>query len=113
MKLTLADFRVLDTHEILVTWSDDHRSLFGPQYLRLACPCAQCVDEWSGKRVIQADQIPENITALSWEFVGHYGMKINWSDHHQTGIYSFDYLRKVCTCSECQKTRQHHHETKD
>ena len=38
----------------------------------------------------------EPITALSAELVGNYALKIEWSDGHGTGIYSFEYLRDIC-----------------
>ncbi len=39
---------------------------------------------------------------LNVEAVGHYAIRIEWSDGHNTGIYSFDHLRKICACAECQ-----------
>lgn len=101
MSFCLLDFRVLDSQEILITWEDDHRSLFDPRTLRLFCPCAQCVDEWSGKRTIQAEKIPASLSLKLWNPVGRYAVKISWSDGHQTGIYSFDYLRQLCSCHFC------------
>jgi DUF971 family protein len=40
---------------------------------------------------------------LNIEPIGAYAMKIDWSDGHSTGIYSFDYLRRICPCGECRK----------
>jgi DUF971 family protein len=39
---------------------------------------------------------------LNVEAVGHYAIRIEWSDGHNTGIYSYDHLRKICSCEECQ-----------
>ena len=33
--------------------------------------------------------------------VGNYGISIQWSDSHATGIYRFDFLREICPCPEC------------
>jgi hypothetical protein len=33
--------------------------------------------------------------------VGRYAIQFNWQDGHSGGIYSWDYLRRVCQCSEC------------
>ena len=41
---------------------------------------------------------------LNVEAVGHYAIQIDWSDGHNTGIYSFDHLRKICPCAECKGT---------
>jgi DUF971 family protein len=39
---------------------------------------------------------------LNIEEVGAYAIRIDWSDGHNTGIYSFDHLRSICPCAECQ-----------
>ena len=36
------------------------------------------------------------------EAVGNYAIRINWSDGHNAGIYSFEHFRKICPCPECQ-----------
>ena len=41
----------------------------------------------------------------SVEPVGSYAIRIHWNDGHSTGIYSFDHLRKICPCPECQALR--------
>jgi DUF971 family protein len=33
--------------------------------------------------------------------VGNYALQFVWSDGHETGIYTFEYLRKLCPCSQC------------
>ncbi len=54
----------------------------------------------SAKEAVRADVVPQEI-----EPVGRYGMRITWSDGHNLGIYTFEYLRKLCPCEECQKIR--------
>ena len=100
------DIQTLPSHELLVTWNDGHRSLYRFQDLRYYCPCAFCVDEWTGKRTIDKKQIDPEIGLNRFEAVGRYGMKLDWSDGHSTGIYSFDYLRGLCTCAACQEKIQ-------
>jgi DUF971 family protein len=36
--------------ELTITWSDDTTTPFDAADLRRACPCAGCVDEWTGKK---------------------------------------------------------------
>jgi DUF971 family protein len=38
---------------------------------------------------------------LTAEPVGHYAVRIHWSDGHNSGIYSFDHFREICPCPEC------------
>ena len=33
--------------------------------------------------------------------VGRYAIQFNWLDGHSGGIYSWEYLRRVCQCTEC------------
>ena len=42
---------------------------------------------------------------LNVEAVGHYAIRIDWNDGHNTGIYSFDHLRKICPCAECKAAK--------
>ena len=39
---------------------------------------------------------------LHVEEVGTYAIRIDWSDGHNTGIYSFDHLRQICPCNVCK-----------
>lgn len=86
---------------IRITWDDGHQGRYGTRYLRAACQCAVCVDEWTGERKVTIASIPEDIRALKIAPVGQYGIHIDWSDGHGTGIYAFDVLRKLCPCSDC------------
>jgi DUF971 family protein len=36
--------------------------------------------------------------------VGRYAIQFNWLDGHSSGIYSWEYLRRVCRCQECTFT---------
>jgi DUF971 family protein len=80
---------------LLVRWDDGKDSKFAPRWLRARCPCAECVEEWSGKRVVGDPQVPEGVKARSMNQVGRYAVQIDWSDGHTTGIYSWDYLLKL------------------
>jgi len=96
-----------------ITWSDGHASHFDFHYLRDHCPCAACSDE-QRKRAEIAQRSPASGPAAlpifkpkpkarSAEPVGQYAIKINFTDGHSTGIYSFDYLREICPCDACQR----------
>ena len=84
-----------------IVWEDDHQSDFPPRLLRLACPCAGCVDEMTGRRTLDPDDVPVDVYPLSIEYVGRYALQFNWSDGHRTGIYPFEFLRKLCPCDAC------------
>jgi DUF971 family protein len=61
--------------------------------LRDLCPCAGCVEEGTGKKILDPATIPADIHPLSLEAVGNYALRIRWSDGHDTGIYSWETLR--------------------
>jgi len=42
---------------------------------------------------------------LAAEGVGKYAIKFSWNDNHDLGIYSWKFLREVCPCDECKKSR--------
>jgi ATP-binding protein involved in chromosome partitioning len=68
--------------------------LIGARALRLACPCAACVDEMSRRPLLDPASVPADIRADALELVGAYGLRIRWSDGHATGIYTFETLRE-------------------
>lgn len=84
-----------------ILWRDGHRSVYRPRYLRLRCPCAGCVDEYSGRRTLRPEEVPERIFPSAIHWVGRYALQFVWSDGHDTGFFAFDYLRAMCPCPEC------------
>ena len=79
-----------------ITWADDHVCHYTAAELRRACPCAQCVNEWTGQRVLKRESVSEELTIQDLNIVGRYALNFRWSDGHETGIYSFRYLRDLC-----------------
>ena len=88
-------------HDVLIKWKDGHESLFPARDLRLACPCAGCVDEGTGAKRINPVAIAEEVHPLKMTLVGNYAIQISWSDGHRTGLYSFKQLRALCPCQKC------------
>ena len=81
--------------ELRIEWADGAASFYRARQLRLACPCAQCVEEGSGKKVLKDQQVPQDIILRNTDLVGRYALSFIWSDGHKTGIFSFDYLRQL------------------
>ena len=80
---------------ISINWSDDSRTTYSAPVLRRMCPCASCVNEWTGQKILNDDQIAEDLTFSNISIVGRYALSFHFSDGHDTGIFSFDYLRKL------------------
>lgn len=99
---------------IEIDWKDGHHSSYGLKYLREECPCAACtgahgtvpLKEQLKQEPAQLFQMyTPTLKMLSVEPVGHYAIRINWSDGHGTGIYSFEHFREICPCADCQAIR--------
>jgi ATP-binding protein involved in chromosome partitioning len=87
---------------VLVEWDErGHTYLYEARSLRLACPCAECVEEMSGRPLLDPGAIPADIRPVSIALVGAYGLRIVWSDGHSTGIQTFEGLRRDCGCPRC------------
>ncbi|NDJ52805.1 MAG: DUF971 domain-containing protein [Chloroflexi bacterium] len=87
-------------HELRILWRDELQSSYPLDALREACPCATCRGghEFMGPahdpnlielKPVRSYQV-ENVA-----IVGNYALQIWWSDGHNTGIYSFGYLRRI------------------
>ena len=79
-----------------ITWADGRVCDYQAANLRRACPCAQCVNEWTGQRTLQPESIADEVEINDLSIVGRYALNFRWSDNHETGIYSFQYLRDLC-----------------
>ncbi len=82
-----------DARTLSIQWADGSESEYDVRALRLACACAQCVDEWTGAGRLDPARIPEDVHPLRIEGVGRYALQIEWSDGHTTGIYPYRRLR--------------------
>ncbi len=96
----------LDGNQISVEWDDGHESIYDAKYLRLNCGCAECVEEWTNRKLLDPAAVPADIRAEDHLMVGRYAVQFLWSDGHYTGIYPFDVLLALCPCDEHSALRQ-------
>jgi len=76
-------------------WADGHDQRLASRDLRLACSCAQCRDEMTGKALLDPDRVPLDITITRIRSIGNYAISIAFSDGHDSGIYPFTALRAM------------------
>ena len=99
-----------------IDWQDGVKGVYSISYLRAMCPCAQCKIVREGEKAAAAEAakpagpekrkkasltiLPGNyaqpLAVVGAELVGNYALRIDWSDTHGSGIYSFQYLREIC-----------------
>lgn len=73
-----------------VIFSDEMKFFLPFEYMRVYSPSAEVRGHGAGQEVLQTGKREVTLTAL--EPVGNYAVQPNFSDSHNTGIYSWDYL---------------------
>ena len=79
-------------------YSQDERYELSCEYLRVYSPSAEVRGHGEGQEVLQVGKINVTITAI--QPVGNYALQLVFSDGHDTGLYSWDYLYELCTNRE-------------
>ncbi len=95
-----------DVHKMLkLNWSDGRQSVVTFRDLRYQCPCAVCVDENTGVRKIRKEDVSPDVRPTKIQTIGNYALGIHFSDGHHTGLYAFDYLRKLLVSETAESSR--------
>jgi DUF971 family protein len=85
--------------ELAIRWDDDGEDFIPLEKLRRACPCAGCKGEVDILgNLYKNPEKPFAVNAFELvkiSSVGGYAIQPTWADGHNTGIYSFEYLRRV------------------
>ena len=96
---TPANLHLKKNEALEITWGDNHLSVLPLRFLRKHCPCAGCRGERDllGRTMLPIVQTTYDgpITARGAELVGNYALRIDFSDGHSTGIYTFEFLREL------------------
>lgn len=90
---------------VTITWAEGHVGVYPARDLRLACQCAACVEEMTGRPILDAATVPSDVAPLRISLVGAYAIRIDWSDGHSSGIYTYEHLRALCPCATCTEAR--------
>ena len=89
------EIRQPSRQQLVIKWSDGKESTHNAFDLRVNCPCAMCVQEMTGQRVLDPNSVPKDVWPQSLSPVGRYAINFQWSDGHSSGIYTFELLRKL------------------
>ena len=91
--------------ELAILWDDGHETYLRLDELRRYCPCAGCQGETDVLGRLHKGP-PPTLTSQSFQLVRlhsvvGYAIQPVWQDGHDSGIYSFAYLRSLCHCDAC------------
>ena len=78
---------------ITIKWSDDTETNYTAPQLRRSCPCASCVNEWTGEKMLRDESVSDDLKFDHISIVGRYALNFHFTDGHDTGIFSFVFLR--------------------
>lgn len=84
--------------ELALRWSDGRESYLGMEFLRAASPSAENqgeADIFGQVHGADARQRYPGVQVTGWERVGNYALRLIFSDGHQSGLYSYEYLRRL------------------
>jgi DUF971 family protein len=87
-----------------IDWGDGHKAVYPHAVLRGYCPCAGCQGHTGEIRLLETTDPQLELDEI--EQVGGYALSLKWFDGHASGIYSFQYLRRLCQCSACLTTER-------
>jgi prepilin-type processing-associated H-X9-DG protein len=82
---------------VTISWQDGHVSTYAIDDLRSWCPCAVC--QGHGGATKHLGLSGQSLSQI--EVVGNYALCFRWGDGHDTGLYTFRYLRALCACEAC------------
>ena len=78
-----------------LVWNADNISRLPFRLVRQSCPCAACVDEFTGQQILDPNSVPEDIIPEHVALAGNYALKVRWSDGHDTGLFTWTHLKAV------------------
>lgn len=80
---------------LVMGWDDGVQTRLGLREVRVNCPCAVCVDEHTGVRILDPATVPADVGAVRLEPVGNYAVRVVFTDGHDTGLFDWALLRKL------------------
>jgi len=93
--IRVKDISQVDERTLGVLWTDGRKNKIDVVELRRRCPCAVCIDEWTRAQRLKPEDIADSVRPVKIESVGSYALKVQFSDGHGTGIYTFQMLRET------------------
>lgn len=102
MRLAPEQVQAIGT-ELAIRWNDGSETFLPLEYLRRACPCAECGGEPDVLGRVLRPEVTHNPASFrlrNYQLIGGYAIQPTWEDGHSSGLYSYDYLRRLGTTQE-------------
>jgi DUF971 family protein len=91
--------KIFKKDNLKITWEDSTETILSLKYMRDECPCAGCKGETILLKTYRPPAptvvTPEMYQVKNIEVVGEYAIQVTWKDGHNTGIYSWDYIKQL------------------
>jgi len=91
--------KIFEKTKLFIIWDDDSESKIDIIYLRDECPCASCKGETVLLKTYRpakpTAERPESYKIKDIQPVGEYAIQIVWKDGHDSGLYTWDYLKEL------------------
>ena len=81
--------------EVRFVWDEGVEDVYTARDLRIRCTCAMCQSEATGERILDPASVPHDLTIADMHLVGNYGVGVQFSDMHATGIFRFRELKRA------------------
>jgi DUF971 family protein len=78
-----------------ISFDDNTECMLSCEFLRVYSPSAEVKGHGPGQEVLQTGK--EDVTITGIEPIGNYAVRLKFSDGHDTGLYSWDYLHELAS----------------
>jgi DUF971 family protein len=100
MNIRPSEMKLLDPDHVQITWSDGEIRNYAIAQLRNVCPCATCREKRKAPPTVDLLPVitpdpPEATRLKGMNPVGNYAYGIAFADGHDTGIFTFEFLREL------------------
>jgi len=76
-------------------WTDAQTAHLPFRTVRQSCRCAVCVDEFTGRQILDPETVPVDLGLLEISLAGNYALRIRWSDNHDSGLFTWRHLQAI------------------
>jgi DUF971 family protein len=91
----VSNIKQVNNHSFTIEWTDGKIGTYRLNELQKRCPCANCNDEVTGKKLLDEKTVNSDVRAIRIASVGRYALRIQFTSGCSTGIYDFDMLHKM------------------